>query len=67
MARVALEPKWNGVGYFNKGLAPVFESPISRYIDTTGQIKLPGPYESYGQLLNERYEVIFDSKKYKVK
>ncbi|EMM72723.1 hypothetical protein LEP1GSC038_1878 [Leptospira weilii str. 2006001855] len=24
-------------------------------------------YESYGQLLNEQYEVIFDSKKYKVK
>ncbi|EMJ66208.1 WG repeat-containing protein [Leptospira sp. P2653] len=42
---VALEPKWNFVGQFKKGLAPVFEASVWRYIDTTGQIKLSEPLE----------------------
>lgn len=42
---VALEPKWDYVGRFKKGLALVLEDSTWKYIDTTGQIKLSEPLD----------------------
>ncbi|ABJ78159.1 WG repeat-containing protein [Leptospira borgpetersenii serovar Hardjo-bovis] len=42
---VVLEPKWEYVGHFSKGLAPVYKASAWQYIDTTGQAKLPEPLE----------------------
>lgn len=52
---VALEPKWDYIKEFKKGLAPVREASVWRYIDTTGQIKLSEPLEEAHEFNDSGY------------